>query len=127
MQVLFVGGVAHGKVHHVASDLDALELAEVPAPGHDYKNELYRKHEFQQHPSLMGFESVFISTAVQPGAYLDLIDDALDKVWALGDYHQEGGCPKCGRSRLCITPGGMHRCEKCDWSPELNAYVPGRI
>ena len=124
MHVLLVGGLAHGKTHHVASHLDVLEMAEVPAPGQDCRNELYRRHEFQPYPSLRGFERVFISTAVQPEAYLELIDDALDKVWALGDYHQEGGCPNCGRSRLCITPSGMHRCEKCDWCPELNTYVP---
>lgn len=45
--------------------------------------------------------------------------------WALGDYDNgEHGCPHCGRARLCLCPNGKHRCEKCNWSPELNDYVP---
>ena len=45
--------------------------------------------------------------------------------WALGDYaNGETGCPHCGRMRLCQCPNGKHRCEKCNWSPELNGYAP---
>jgi len=45
--------------------------------------------------------------------------------WALGDYDNgENGCPHCGRFRLCICQNGKHRCEKCNWSPELNSYAP---
>ena len=43
--------------------------------------------------------------------------------WALGDYADQD-CPHCGRSRLCLCPNGKHRCEKCNWCPELNAYAP---
>lgn len=43
----------------------------------------------------------------------------------LGEYDNgETGCPQCGRFRLCRCPNGMHRCEKCGWSPELNDYAP---
>jgi hypothetical protein len=45
--------------------------------------------------------------------------------WALGDYDNgETGCPECGRNRLCICENGKHRCEKCNWCPEDNQYVP---
>ena len=45
--------------------------------------------------------------------------------WGLGDYDNgENGCPNCGRFRLCICPNGNHRCEKCNWSPELKGYAP---
>lgn len=45
--------------------------------------------------------------------------------WVPGEYDNgETGCPHCGRFRLCICPNGMHRCEKCDWCPELNDYAP---
>ncbi|EDV2993295.1 TPA: hypothetical protein ACLFWE_001755 [Salmonella enterica subsp. houtenae serovar O:57:z4,z32:-] len=45
--------------------------------------------------------------------------------WSLGDYDNgENGFPHCGRHRLCICQNGKHRCEKCNWSPELNDYVP---
>jgi hypothetical protein len=43
--------------------------------------------------------------------------------WALGDYDNDG-CPHCGRHRLCLCPNGKHRCEKCNWCPELNHYAP---
>ena len=47
------------------------------------------------------------------------------KEWALGDYgNGKNGCPNCGRNRLCICANGKHRCEKCNWSPELNDYAP---
>jgi ribosomal protein L37AE/L43A len=45
-----------------------------------------------------------------------------DEEWALGDYVHEP-CPNCGRARLCECDNGKHRCEKCNWSPELNDYV----
>jgi hypothetical protein len=45
--------------------------------------------------------------------------------WDLGDYDNgEHGCPRCGRSRLCQCPNGKHRCEKCNWCPELGTYAP---
>ena len=45
--------------------------------------------------------------------------------WALGDYDNgEDGCPHCKRMRLCKCDNGMHRCEKCNWCPELNGYAP---
>lgn len=43
--------------------------------------------------------------------------------WLLSDYVKHP-CPNCGRMRLCQCPNGSHRCEKCNWSPELNGYVP---
>ena len=57
---------------------------------------------------------------------LEELKDALERSeWSLGDYDNgEAGCENCGRSRLCICPNGKHRCEKCDWSPELKGYVP---
>lgn len=52
-------------------------------------------------------------------------EERLIQEWSLGDYDNgENGCPKCGRHRLCICQNGKHRCEKCNWSPELNDYVP---
>ena len=51
--------------------------------------------------------------------------EAEHKAWALGDYaNGDTGCPHCGRMRLCICANGKHRCEKCNWSPELNDYAP---
>lgn len=45
--------------------------------------------------------------------------------WALGEYDNgETGCPNCGRDRLCLCPNGKHRCEKCNWCPELKGYAP---
>lgn len=45
--------------------------------------------------------------------------------WALGEYDNgDAGCPHCGRHRLCMCPNGKHRCEKCNWCPELNDYAP---
>jgi hypothetical protein len=49
--------------------------------------------------------------------------------WALGDYANDAmgngvGCPNCGRMRLCVCPNGKHRCEKCNWCPELQGYAP---
>ena len=54
------------------------------------------------------------------------LKEELDEVmWRHGPYDQdENGCPKCGRLRLCVCPNGKHRCEKCNWSPELNDFVP---
>lgn len=58
-------------------------------------------------------------------------DDPYDRLiaeWALGDYDNgEHGCPNCGRHRLCKCDNGMHRCEKCNWVPELNDYAPVSI
>jgi ribosomal protein L37AE/L43A len=42
--------------------------------------------------------------------------------WELMDYVAEP-CPNCGRERLCECENGMHRCEKCNWCPELGEYV----
>lgn len=51
-------------------------------------------------------------------------EEAVLKAWALGDYaNPPEGCSKCGRHRVCICANGMHRCEKCSWSPEMGAYV----
>lgn len=45
--------------------------------------------------------------------------------WALGEYDNgDDGCPHCGRHRLCLCQNGKHRCEKCNWCPELNDYAP---
>lgn len=43
--------------------------------------------------------------------------------WAFGDYIEQD-CPSCGRNRLCACPNGKHRCEKCNWCPELGDYAP---
>ncbi|HGP1655977.1 TPA: hypothetical protein ACLGL9_000723 [Salmonella enterica] len=52
-------------------------------------------------------------------------EEQLMQEWSLGDYDNgENGCLHCGRHRLCICQNGKHRCEKCNWSPELNDYVP---
>lgn len=53
----------------------------------------------------------------------DKEEDALYEQWKLGDYVNTP-CPNCGRQRLCICNNGKHRCEKCNWSPELNGYTP---
>lgn len=57
-----------------------------------------------------------------------IFDDEEDQersAWALGDYaNGDTGCPNCKRSRLCKCPNGKRRCEKCNWSPELNDYAP---
>lgn len=52
-------------------------------------------------------------------------EEALRDEWRLGEYDKHE-CPKCGRSRLCLCPNGKRRCEKCNWSPELNCYAPIR-
>lgn len=50
-------------------------------------------------------------------------ENALRDEWALGDYDNgENGCPNCGRHRLCKTPNGKHRCEKCNWVVEDSCY-----
>lgn len=63
-----------------------------------------------------------------PHFYDDSEDQALEDAWSFLDEYDNGewGCPKCGRMRLCLCPNGMHRCEKCNWSPELNDYSPIR-
>lgn len=50
-------------------------------------------------------------------------EDREREEWALGEYASDP-CPKCGRRRLCRCDNGCHRCEKCNWSPELNSYAP---
>jgi ribosomal protein L37AE/L43A len=45
----------------------------------------------------------------------------LKEAWALGEY-VEIPCPNCNRMRLCECDNGKHRCEKCNWVPENNAY-----
>ena len=58
---------------------------------------------------------------------MDEIEERERREWALGDYDNgENGCPHCGRHRLCICANGKHRCEKCNWSPELNGYAPSQ-
>ncbi len=55
----------------------------------------------------------------------DRAEEALRAAWALGEYvNGETGCLHCGRNRLCICANGMHRCEKCNWCPELSDYAP---
>lgn len=55
----------------------------------------------------------------------DEVEEAERREWSLGDYDNgETGCPRCKRQRLCICPNGKHRCEKCNWSPELDGYAP---
>ncbi len=50
--------------------------------------------------------------------------EEFNKQWAHGEYdNPENGCEKCGRFRVCKTPNGKHRCEKCDWCPELQEYI----
>jgi len=49
-------------------------------------------------------------------------EDAERGAWAFGEY--TGSCLNCGRERLCSCPNGKHRCEKCNWVPEDNAYCP---
>jgi len=53
----------------------------------------------------------------------DRADEALRAAWRLGDY-VVSNCSHCGRARLCICDNGMHRCEKCNWCPELSEYAP---
>jgi len=38
----------------------------------------------------------------------------------IGDYTE---CKKCNRMRLCKCKNEMHRCEKCNWCPELKKYI----
>ena len=33
-------------------------------------------------------------------------------------------CPKCGRYRLEAYEGGGQRCQKCEWCPQLDRYIP---
>lgn len=57
---------------------------------------------------------------------IDPLDDDYDydrAEWQLGDYVKEP-CPYCGRVRLCECTNGKHRCEKCNWSPEINDFAP---
>jgi hypothetical protein len=58
-------------------------------------------------------------------------DEAEEKArreWQLGDYDNgDTGCPNCGRFRLCICPNGKHRCEKFNWSPEINGHAPTTV
>jgi hypothetical protein len=44
------------------------------------------------------------------------------EAWRLGEY--AGVCAHCGRERLCVCANGQHRCEKCNWCPELDDYAP---
>ena len=48
-------------------------------------------------------------------------DEKKKREWQLGDY--VGECPNCGRQRLCECTNGKHRCEKCNWCPELEEYI----
>jgi ribosomal protein L37AE/L43A len=52
-------------------------------------------------------------------------EDSLRSEWSIGDYDNgDSGCPNCGRHRLCKCGNDMHRCEKCNWCPELKSYAP---
>lgn len=51
-------------------------------------------------------------------------DQMKREIWELLDYDNgESGCPMCGRYRLCICKNGNHRCEKCNWCPEICGYA----
>lgn len=50
-------------------------------------------------------------------------EEKLDAEWKHGEYVHEA-CQNCGRFRVCVCPNGKHRCEKCNWSPELQDYCP---
>lgn len=60
-----------------------------------------------------------------------MVDDQEEREileWSLGEYDNgETGCPNCVRHRLCICTNGMHRCEKCNYSPELSGYAPAHL
>lgn len=44
--------------------------------------------------------------------------------WLIGDYdNPENGCENCGRYRVLLCGNDKHRCEKCNWCPELKKYV----
>lgn len=49
-------------------------------------------------------------------------EDAYRAEWQLCDYVDQD-CEQCGRQRVCICPNGKHRCEKCNWCPEEQAYI----
>ena len=51
------------------------------------------------------------------------LDDALRAEWALGEYDGTN-CGYCGRERVCLCTNGKHRCEKCNWCPEDQAFAP---
>lgn len=41
----------------------------------------------------------------------------------IGDYdNPKNGCPNCSRNRIMKGDDGKHRCEKCYWCIEDNAY-----
>jgi tRNA(Ile2) C34 agmatinyltransferase TiaS len=41
----------------------------------------------------------------------------------IGPYENpENGCPNCGRHRIMKGDDNKHRCEKCYWCIEDNAY-----
>ena len=54
----------------------------------------------------------------------DAEDAALRAPWALLGKYASIACPNCRRYRLCYCANGMHRCEKCNWVPELGTYCP---
>jgi len=67
-------------------------------------------------------EGVFLRELRLNGKPSDWLDCA---EWELGEYDNgDNGCPHCGRHRLCLCPNGKHRCEKCNWCPELEDYAP---
>ena len=61
---------------------------------------------------------------------MSLFDDdekekKLSEDWKLGEYdNPDNGCVHCGRHRVCICQNGKHRCEKCNWCPEIGDYAP---
>lgn len=65
------------------------------------------------------------------GGSVETIDEQEEREileWSLGEYDNgETGCSNCGRHRLCICTNGMHRCEKCNYSPELSGYAPAHL
>jgi len=52
-------------------------------------------------------------------------EEAQYQAWTMGEYaNGENGCERCGRMRVTLCRNGMHRCEKCNWCPELNDFAP---
>lgn len=66
----------------------------------------------------------FATDETKTASDLDDEDWIHREAWSLCEY--VGECPNCGRERLCLCPNGKHRCEKCNWCPELNAHAPVR-
>lgn len=39
-------------------------------------------------------------------------------------FYTGAACANCNRVRVYLCANGKHRCEKCNWVPEMNAYGP---